>query len=186
MYCPVLCVYSFWEKCHLHFGVGFEQWGRFHELYSVVCLTLGNRFSVHVIFGAECKLWMTDEAFLLQKETPGTFGTGSNKMVAKVYVCACLWSQWLLLFAKSFFFFFHDLTSLFLVAVEEPRALKASPWPKWETKILCAMGEQRAVKIKLYSILPFRPMGCFPYFARELHKVSAEKSRSWTYFCWNV
>lgn len=60
MHCPALCVYRCWEKCHLHFGAAFEQWGRFHELYSVVSLTLGNR-SVLVILGDDCKLWMMDD-----------------------------------------------------------------------------------------------------------------------------
>lgn len=36
------CVYCCWGKRRLLFGIGFKQWDRFHELYSVVSLTLGN------------------------------------------------------------------------------------------------------------------------------------------------
>lgn len=57
-YCPV-SVYRCWGKRHLLFGVGFKQWGRFHELYSVVSLALGTPLWV-----PGCKLWMIYEVFL--------------------------------------------------------------------------------------------------------------------------
>lgn len=79
-YCPV-SVYCCGGKRHLLFGVGFKQWGRFHELYSVVSLTLGTPPGV-----PGCKLWMIYEVFLWLT------GPGSSSVVRAV-VClgACVW-----------------------------------------------------------------------------------------------
>lgn len=74
MHCPVLYVYSCWEKSHLHFGVGLEQWGRFHELYSVVSLTLGNGSGFRLFWELAVKLQMMNGVFLLQEELTGTLG----------------------------------------------------------------------------------------------------------------
>lgn len=115
MYCPVLYVYGCWEKCHLHFGVGFEQWGRFHELYSVVSLTLGNRSQFQLFL--DCKLWMIDEVFLVLKETFGPWGLGVTRWLgrcARMHVFLCVSIGLLVSVAGSVcrhFFFFYNLTS---------------------------------------------------------------------------
>lgn len=72
----------------------------------------GKPLSVLVIFGADCKLWMIDEVFLLQKETSGTLGLGVTRWFRRcacehVFVCAHVsvlasWSQWQALFADFF------------------------------------------------------------------------------------
>ena len=66
----------------------------------------GKPLSVLAIFGADCKLWMIDEVFLLQKETSGTLGaTRWLRRCACVHVfglsgCLCLLR-----------FLFYNLTS---------------------------------------------------------------------------
>lgn len=84
----------------------------------------GKPLSVPVIFGADCKLWMIDEVFLLQKKTSGTLGlgvTGWWRRCARLSVCACVSFCFLVSVAGSVyrdFFFFTIWQALFLVAVE--------------------------------------------------------------------
>ncbi len=89
-------------KRHLQFGVGFEQWGRFHELYSVVSLTLGNRSQSQLFLELTVNV---DDGWSISSSEGDLWHTGTrrnNKVVKKVCMCARLWSQWQHLFAESF------------------------------------------------------------------------------------
>lgn len=100
----------------------------------------GKPLSVLVIFGADCKLWMIDEVFLLQKETSGTLELGVTWWLRR---CACVHVFGLSGKLCLQRFFFTIWQALFLVTVEELKATEASPCARRETKIMCAMGGKR-------------------------------------------
>lgn len=99
-WCPVsigsivqFCVYCCWGKRRLLFGIGFKQWDRFHELYSVVSLTLGNRSEFQAV---NCGWYM--------KSFFGTQGLG---------VAQWRGSWWAFVHVTGFSFFNHSTSFIF-------------------------------------------------------------------------
>lgn len=100
-YCRALYVYRCWEKCHVLFGIHFEQWGRFHKLYSVVSYlgetTLWSSYiwkRLHIVVDGWSISPPEGDFWLIR--------TGSNSMIKKVFLCACLWTCGRLCLQKLF------------------------------------------------------------------------------------
>lgn len=113
-------------------------------------------------FWADCKLWMLDIAFLLQKAS-GTLWLADNMaekvdLCARFYVSSASWSQ----LGR---FFFPNLTSFIFSCCEITIGDWSVFWPKWETETLCFIGEhtQESIerRISYFSFHIFQTFGQF-------------------------